>query len=65
MNNHPSLCPKEDLLFAINPNPWILVLEQKSISVALNDMIPKNKIIIAMKMKQKIPKEAQGSYKNT
>ena len=40
MNNHPSLCPKEDLLFAINPNPWILVLEQKSISVALNDMIP-------------------------
>ena len=65
MNNHPNLCTKDDLSFAINPNPWILVLEQKSISVALNDMIPKNKIIIAMKMKPKIPKEAQGSYKNT
>ena len=40
MNNHPNLCTKDDLSFAINPNPWILVLEQKSISVALNDMIP-------------------------
>ena len=63
MNNHPNLCTKDDLSFAINPNPWILVLEQKSISVALNDMIPKNQNYHCnenVKEPKKIPKEAQG-----